>query len=280
MAKINPNVGLSHANLQYTHWSTGQNQTTHGYDGSMFTIDYLTSIGTGKQPGHARFGTFGRRSALSTAADGNDCWEGTAAIIPLPSAAGEQMTILCANAADALGGAGLEKVDVMYLDANGIAQTEVVTLNGASVNTTATNLRFINFFHGEQAGSTKKAVGNISIHKLGDPSTVYSIITPGGNRALTASLMIPANKKFYCTYWRCTGASSKPLSVRYRGTSTDEAELTDFFLYKDIAELQDSSGGGIFSPPLEFPSFSIVKSSAFSLQAGGSFSSGFGGWIE
>src|SRR3990172_7622115 len=134
----------------YLDFETGLPTVVKGFDNASLTTDYLTAIGTDKISGHAHFRTFGLRTGLSTAVAGDDVWEGTATTIPIPASAGEQMTIVSTSAADTLAGTGVQKVDVMYIDANGVEQTEVVNLNGVTpVNTVATNIRFINAFHSE-----------------------------------------------------------------------------------------------------------------------------------
>jgi len=237
----------------YLDSETGLATPVKGMDNCSASIDYLTMIGTEKITGHSHFRTFGQRVGLSTAATGDDVWEGTATTIPIPAAAGEQMTIVSTSVNDTAAGTGVQSVDVMYLDASGNVQTEVVALSGTTpVNTVATNIRFIHAFHAEMNGTGGMADGTISIYCTGDATRVYSVITPGGSRALTCAMMVPAGKTFYCTSFCTSGASGKPLSVRFRATCTEESVLTGFFLYKDVAFIQDSSHVHDFTIPLVF----------------------------
>src|SRR3989338_6680943 len=104
--------------------------------GAARVIDYPTLIGLGKIAGHTPFGGFGQRSACSTAVTGDDGWEGPATPCPIPDqVTGEQLTILCGNAQDSAAGTGIKTLDVHGLDIDGNPQTEIVILNGGSVNT-------------------------------------------------------------------------------------------------------------------------------------------------
>ncbi len=261
--------------------SDGDFQIASSDDGFILTTDYLLSVGMNKVPGHNKLRTFGQRTGLSTAATGDDVWEGTATTIPIPAAAGEQMTIVSTSVNDTAGGTGVQSVDVMYLDDSGNVQTEVRALNGTTpVNTVVTNIRFINAFHSEATGTGGMAAGTISIYRTGDATRVYSVLTPGGNRALTCTMMVPVGKTFYCDSFCTSGASGKPLSVRFRATCTEESELTDFFLYKDVVFIQDSSHVHHFKIPLVFPALTIVKVTVFSSQVGGAASAAMSGWYE
>jgi len=261
--------------------SDGDFQIASSDDGFMLSVDYRTTIGMNKVPGHSKLRTFGQRTGLSTAATGDDVWEGTATTIPIPATAGEQMTIVSTSVNDTAGGTGVQSVDVMYLDASGNVQVEVRALDGTNpVNTVATNIRFINAFHSETTGTGGVAAGTISIYRTGDATRVYSVLTPRGNRALTCTMMVPVGKTFYCNSFCTSGASGKPLSVRFRATCTEESVLTDFFLYKDVVFIQDSSHVHDFSIPLVFPALTIIKVTIFSSQAGGASSAAMAGWYE
>ena len=151
-----------------------------GDSGAARTIDYLTLIGLAKIAGHTPFGGFGQRSACSADALGDDCWEGTAITCPIPDqVAGEQLTILCANAQDSSAGTGIRTLDVHGLDIDGNPQSEIVTLNGGSVNTVRTNWRFNQAIHGESWG-------------LARPPDSFQFIAPVTRRASTTSLKLAA----------------------------------------------------------------------------------------
>ena len=166
------------------------------------------------------FGDFGQRLTLATGVAGDDVWDGTAVLIPRPPTAGEQMTLVSTSISDTSAGTGIRSLEVHYLDANGSAQVETVTLNGTTpVNTVATNIRFVNDLHALTVGSGESAAGTITCYNLGAATTIYNQISAGSNRDVTCSKMVPAGKNFFLTGWSCSGTAAKPLSVRLRATA-------------------------------------------------------------
>lgn len=248
------------------------------------TVDYLDLIGTGKIPGHESFCGFGQRSGCSAAASGNDAWEGVTDICPAPDqTVGEQLTIASSSILDAAAGTGIRTLDIHGLDISGNPQSEIITLGGQTpVNTVRTNWRFNQTIHAETVGADGFAAGTISIYRTGDAARVYNVIKPGGNMSLNSQRMVPAGKVFYMKDFFITGASGKSMSVRLRATSTFEDTLTtgNFFLAKDIGFVLNSIFPKQFSLPLKFPALSIIKGTAYSLQAGGDVSFSYNGWLE
>src|SRR4030066_991530 len=116
----------------YLDSETGLPTPINGMDGVPASIAYELMIARGLIPGHVKLRTFGQRTGLSIVATGDDIWEGTATTIPIPAAAGEQMTIVSTSVNDTAAGTGIQSVDVMYLDASGNVQIEVVALSGTN----------------------------------------------------------------------------------------------------------------------------------------------------
>lgn len=268
----------------YTNSTSGLEQAVKGHDGCTNTVNYLEAIGQGKITGHTRFGGFGQRTGCSTAVTGDDCWEGTTTTCPIPDqTVGEQLTILCANAADSAAGTGIQTLDVHGLDAAGNPQSEVVALNGLTpVHTVRTDWRFNQTIHMETVGTNGAAVGRISIHRFGDAARVYNVILAGGNMSLNAARMVPLGKTYYLKSRTISAASSKAMSIRQRATSTFENVLTTgwAFLFKQPWFLFDSPLNEVLPVPEEYPSLSIVKATAYSAQAGGDFAFSHSGWYE
>jgi len=202
---------------------------------------------------------------------------------PIPDqVTGEQLTILCANAQDSSAGTGIQTLDVHGLDIDGNPQTEIVTLNGGSVNTVRTNWRFNQTIHGETWGADGVAAGLISIHRTGDATRVYNVIQAGGNMSLNSSRMVPAGKTFYLKSRTVTASSGKSMSIRQRATSDFENVLTIGwrFLFKQPWFLMNTAIPEVLPIPEEYPALSIVKATAWSAQAGGDFSFSYRGWYE
>lgn len=255
---------------------------TAGADGSPRSMSYTIAIALGQVTGHASFRGFGQRQSLSIAVTGDDVWEGTATTCPIPASAGEQMTLVSTSASDGVAGTGVRVIDVHYLDATGNEQSELVTMNGVTpVNTVATNIRFVQSIHTNSVGSAGTTVGTITIYKTGASTTIYNILTPGGNMSLNSARMVPFGKTFYMTNLSVAGASNKSVSVKLRATATFEDVLTSgFFLFKDVTFIQNSSREKVFKVPLKFPALCIIKATCYSSQAGGDMSFNYDGWIE
>ena len=265
------------------HTPSGENRAVGVYDGHLNTTSYLDSIGMDKIAAHVGFSGFGQRTGCSTAAGGDDCWEGTATTCPIPDqVVGERLTILCASASDTNGGIGINTLDIHGLDAAGNTQTETIALNGGSVHTVRTDWRFNQSIHMETVGSNGVAVGRISIHRFGDATRVYNVISAGGNMSLNAARMVPLGKTFYLKSRTVSGASSKAVSVRQRATSTFEDTLTVAwaFLFKQVWFVFNTASTEVLPIPEKYPALSIVKATAYSAQAGGDYSFAYSGWYE
>ncbi|GAG86698.1 unnamed protein product, partial [marine sediment metagenome] len=79
------------------------------------------------------------------------------------------MTFISENNADnGATATGVLTLRMEYLDAAGDEQTEDITMNGTTgVNTTATDIRFINDLYSLTVGSNGVAEGNIRVYKTG-----------------------------------------------------------------------------------------------------------------
>lgn len=275
-----------HVLLCFIDSETGLTTSITGADGSFHTMDYHTAIALGHILGHQSFRGFGERAGATNAATGNDVWQGTAILCPIPDqTTGEQMTAVSTSAADDgnPAGTGICTLDVHGIDIQGYPQTEIITMNGTTpVNTVATNWRFIQSIHAETVGSGGTAAGTISIYRAGDATRVYNILAVGGNMSLNSARMVPKGKTFYMTNLSIMAADNTSVSIRLRATSTFEDTLTPgyFFLFKDCSVLQNSAREKTFRVPLKFPELCIIKATAFSSTSGSAIAINYDGWIE
>ena len=88
------------------------------------------------------------------------------------------MSVVSTSAQDGVAGTGTLTLDIHYIDPTGNAQSTVVTMNGTTAVDTGILMRFVQSIHAETIGTNGTAVGTISIHKTGTPTTVYNVITP------------------------------------------------------------------------------------------------------
>lgn len=225
-------------------------------------------------------GAAGFRSSISNATTGDDIWTGVATTIPIPPTAGQQMQVVSTSIADdgSPAGTGTNTLGINYIDANGLEKDESITMNGTTVVTTvATNIRFVQDIHTLTVGTNLAAVGTISISPIGVPATVYSTITPGMNRALNSSRMVPINKFLIIRSFNVSGgaaAGGKSADVRLRSTSHHGILLpvspNPVFLIEDNFLSFNSGTSRIYGDdnPIIIPSLAIVKCTAFASAAG------------
>lgn len=96
-------------------------------------------------------------------------------------------------------GTGLRTLRLDYLDANGIKQAEVVTMNGtAAVLTAATGVTAILGVSALTLGSNGSAVGNISVTNVANTST-FEVVPAGACASASAAYTVPASRQSYVT---------------------------------------------------------------------------------
>jgi len=164
----------------------------------------------------------------------------------------QQMEVYSANAGDTAAGTGVQQVIIYYLDGAGTEKTEVVTLNGGVVATTATDILRVNGFRAYRVGTGKKAAGNIDIRAVAD-TPIYSRIPAAYTRARNSAYRVPACKTLYVT--SITFSSAGTTAGKYARFSTratydaGQQRPIDFFaLYTEVL-VQD----GAFNKLLEIP---------------------------
>ena len=244
--------------------------------------DYLIAVENGEVPGRSLIRALGERESMGTTASGEDIWRGNELTpaptsdtsVPTPPAGGEQMTISCESSSDTAAGSGVQSVRIHYLDDSGNEQTEDKATNGGTVDTTATNIRFVNDFYAVAAGSNGVAEGHVKIHAKSDAGLVYNMIAAGGNKSMVPLRMVPAAKTGILIGWHAEEAQSKRCSVRIRSTDMFGALLPGTFCFKDPAYINGTATG--FLPVYaSVPALSIIKVSAWPDAVGAEASCGY-----
>lgn len=191
-------------------------------------------------------------------------------VIPYPN--GIQLSVSSSDANDTALGIGVRQIDIHYLDANYLEQSEFVTLNGTTpVNTVATNITRILDFHTQLVGSSGVAIGNMSLTNLAGTVT-YDYLQAGGNQSLTAHFTIADNKIGYITGWQAS-STKQAVSIRLRATRSkyELNLLPGIFMFQDVLNLNNTTSGFIpFDPPLKCLSRTDIKLSAIGTGAAGS----------
>lgn len=216
---------------------------------------------------------FGYRLNVSPAINGNDIWPGIATTLPIPADIGEQMSIVSTSSSDSSSGTGARIIQIDYLDNNGDPNQETITMNGTTtVNTLASNIRFVQEINVIDAGSNLLALGTITIFKTGTPTQIYSQIQSGTNQSLNASRMVPKGKILLITQFNCSGAASSAsrfIDVRLRITSHGGTLLPKLFHFADNFFVSNNGTNRRYDYPLVVPSLGIVKCTSYVSVSGG-----------
>jgi len=244
-----------------------------------------SEIARGTIDGMSEFLGFGERDNIQITVQGEDVWRGTSVAQPWPNQlGGEQMMVVSSSFDDRLNGTGIQKIEIDYLDAIGNEQYETVNMNGtAFVRTIGTNIRFVNAIHATQVGSGTVASNDISICANGTLTTVYNMISIGGNMSLSTQRMIPYGKTFYLHEWAasCIAPNTSTITrLRLRATEAHGTRVNGVFLFTDTAHLNNSSYNKHFSIPKKISQLSVVKVTAWSNAAGGYAAASYSGCLE
>ncbi len=252
--------------------------------GVIRTKDLLLEIMKGNVVGHTVMSAMGEWESGNVDAAGEDCcrWEDVSgpARLPTPDAAGEQMTLVSDDAADDSGDTGVNTVRIHYLDDTGAEQTETVTMNGTTdVDTTATDIRFVNDMYALTVGSNGVAEGNITIRKKGTAVGVglYNMIGAGGNKSLVPHRMVPLGKTLYLQKWHTEISSNDRCAMKIRSTDMYGALISGIFCFKGVAYVSKAASGEMDIHSTPIPALSIVKVSHWDDQAGSEGSCGWWG---
>lgn len=239
----------------------------------------FAEIAFNKVPGQRIFWAMGSRPSIGSTTNGEDMWQGSATSMPEPADAGEQMTVNSTNAADTAAGTGVQEVTIEYIKGDGTEATEVIATNGGTVNTTATDIRFVNDFYGTARGSNGVAEGDIEIYKLGAATTIYNLIPEGGNKSLVSSRMVPIAKKLVLKEWHAEESKGKRTEFRIRSTDMSGVLYDGVFLFKGNVDLENSVSGPLALNIL-VPALSIVKVSAWADLTGAAGTCGWWGILR
>ncbi len=248
--------------------------------------EFFVEVMKGNVPGHTIMSAMGEFENSSNEAAGEDAYRfddlGGPYRLPTPAAAGEQMTVISSSASDGVAGTGVLTARIHYLDNTGAEQTEDVTMNGTTgVNTTATNMRFINDFYALTVGSNGVAVGDITLYKMGGAiaTDLYNGIANGGNKSLIPHRMVPLGKTLYLQDWHAEECGNKRCAFRIRSTDMYGVLIDGVFCFKDVAYVKNTQSGTLVLHNTPVPALSIVKVSYWPDQVDAEGSCGWWGLL-
>lgn len=208
-------------------------------------LEYLNEVARGTIPGHSIWSAFGENPDLDIQTNGEDIWRGPSILVPEPDSAGEQLSVISASADDSFpSGDGVRTVRAELIRVGGIAANIDFEMNGLSaVNSTETDIIFVNRLYALTVGDNKHASGNISIFKTGgvQADTTYSFIATGGNMSLVPNRMVPAGHDLIVHGWTAHEAKNQRVSFRIRATCEDGILVPGVFLFKGPAYVAQMS---------------------------------------
>jgi len=237
----------------------------------MTVSTFLAEVGMGNIAGAKTFSITARKDTVSTS-ELDDITEIPSTQI-VPSPGGIQLEVLSSSDNDGGGtNAGIDSVDIHYLDGSDLEAEETVSLDGQTpVNTVATDIKTVQWMHAKTLGSGQVAVGNITLRTVGGGGTDFEYITAGGNQSLSGRYKVPSGKTGYVYGWQTSGISQK-MDIRLRATVErfDRTLIPGVFLFQDIFLAKDSASGWIpFHSWLKMPALAEIKISGLSFTATG-----------
>jgi hypothetical protein len=237
--------------------------------------DFLIEVGKENVPGHRIEVVTGLHEANVETAQLGDL-SPIPSVVTIPVPGGIQLEVVSDSAQDGVAGTGVLTLEIHYLDSTFAEAVEIVTMNGTTpVNTVATDIQEIQYMHTKTAGSSGKAVGNISIKDTSGVTT-YDYILAGFNQTFTARWTVPLAKKAYLLNWHCSGLKKRiDFHVRASCDKFDRTLLAGIFLDQDMEVCEVSNSGLLDGKGLQFPAQSTIKMSCIADAVGGEASGGF-----
>lgn len=202
--------------------------------------------------------------------------------ITVPPAAGVQLSISSDNSSDTDGGTGINSVEVHYLDSDLVPNSEVVTLNGTTgVNTTATDIRWVQCMHMDTYGTGREAAGNISAIAN---SNTHSYIESGERQCATASRRVQAGKRLMISSMfagSVSGTGNAQSTIRLVFTRVNGHDFTSDGIHFPFAAInvQDNSATLPLHQPISVTEGVIISMDVTTDQAA-RIDAGWFGWLE
>ena len=210
--------------------------------------------------------------------------DGSGAVIPVPVAAGEQMSVVSTHIADADAGTGVNSLIIEYLDHNLDSAYELVVLDGTTpVNTIATDIRWIQKIYAASLGTGGLAAGEITI--TGVTSAVdYENMWAGQRSGDTSFFRVPRAKRLILKsvyVGASSGTADSKVRVELCSTMIGAVDQQESGLLYSHAGLTLQDGSTTMPLLVGFPASAgtIVGFIASSSKAA-SITAGFGGWVE
>lgn len=188
--------------------------------------DYNLAVLEGKVGGHSMISIFGEIETLTTTR-----------ITISPNLTTEQIDqsglhatsatvdVASDSTDDDSGGTGLLTLLLIGLDDNGVAQSEIITMDGQTEVTSSNTYSAVHAWRGLTYGSGEKSAGNIYIGNgtftAGVPTTIYGTGEAGHNRGAFSYYTVPTGKKLFLRTFNFTMVGSNKIVKVHLETSAN-----------------------------------------------------------
>lgn len=244
--------------------------------------DYATDVARGNVIDAYPYFGYGKLDTGGAVTDALVQGQNGTGVIAVPDSAGVQMSVVSTSANDSAAGSGVRTITIEYLNANLDLSIEVLTLNGTTaVNTTATDIRWVQAIYGATFGAGNDAAGTVTISEGG---TDYAQIDAGERCSYSSFRRVPRGKKLFLKSLyagSASGTSAARVTIEFVTTKVDGLDQQETGLYYKMAGMsfQDNSA----TLPLDMP-FPIEAGQIVGLVATGDKSAeitaGWMGWVE
>jgi hypothetical protein len=255
-------------------------------DGKMrvSSMPYLYDIAEGNVTNHTAFTKLGYNADVGATEE--DLITQGGAYPWIAAGPGIALEVVSSSGSDTIDGTGVQKVRVSYLDADYSAQSQILSMAGATpVPLTDTTILRVNAIRATQVGTGLVAAGDITCRLVGAPATVYRTISTGYTRGRGLAYTVPLGKTLYLTsIVVASGYTTAGKLVRWIGRAQvdDTAPTVRIPFFQPFFEVmtQDTAFHREFEIPIVIPATADLKISATSNGAGSFCSCALRGWLE
>lgn len=160
--------------------------------------EFFLDVAKGNVVGHSDIHKFGKNEDVSTTIF-DTIWNGGGSYTGFDAVGAETVTIVSGSANDTAAGTGLRTLRLYGLDANGLQQTEDVTLSGTGTTTSTLTYLRLDRARGLTAGSLGHNEGDITIRQSVTTAVIFAVVPATYNTTMIAAYTIPFDKTGYIT---------------------------------------------------------------------------------
>jgi len=234
------------------------------------TDTYMAQIARGEVPGASPMAAFGSVDYTGSATNQIIFPNGSFTFSYPDQTTGEDVTFVSSTDQDLVGGTGIAKIHVHYLDVNLEEQYKIITLTGTTpVTGELSGVRFIQCMHlysEDDVGTDLSANGNILAYRAGavtPEDEAFSIILATNTRCSSSMRMVPKDKVLMMKGAVGSSVSTTAdayANMRIFATEFGDQKFTTKFVKIPQASigLQNGSVPYIFPMPLRFTEGTVV----------------------